>query len=277
MAKHAIFGIIKIIKTIAGVLALLFGVYLIIFTGFYMFQDSIIFQRKSLERSYQFKFSEPFEEQFITTSDGETINALLFRSPSPSKGLILYFHGNADNIQRWGKYAIDFTSKGYDILMADYRGYGKSSGQPDEKNLYDDAQLILDWSQKNIPHSRLILYGRSLGTAVASHLAMSSPPDLLILETPFDELKGAIYSPLKPMLHLFPLHHEFPNKTFLPNIHCKIVVIHGTDDWVVPLASALALKPLLKKGDQFVIIEKGGHKNLREFDEYHKTLTENLN
>ena len=241
-----------------------------------MFQDSIIFQRKGLAAEYTFAFDQPFEEYTINADDGEKLNAILFKSSTPSKGLILYFHGNADNLQRWGTYAVDFTSIGYDILMTDYRGYGKSTGIPNEHDLYKDALSIKKWSDTNIPHSKLVIYGRSLGSAVASQLAMTVQPDLLILETPFDEIKGAIYSPLKPMLQFFPLHYEFPNKTFLPKVTCKKVIIHGTNDWVVPLSSALELKPLLGSEDLFVVIQDGGHKNLRDFAKYHETLSDVL-
>lgn len=247
----------------------------------FFFQDSIIFQRKALPREYVFKFkfdpkqSEP-EEHFIKTDDGETLHALLFKTKLKSKGLILYFHGNADNLQRWGKYAIDFTSLSYDILMMDYRGYGKSTGKPSERDLYKDALTVLSWSQVNTKHDRLIIYGRSLGSAVASNLATAVTPDLLILETPFDELKGAVYEPVKPLLYFFPLHSTFSNKAFLPKVKCRKIIIHGTKDQVIPIESALRLKPLLEEGDQFVIIEGGSHRNLRDFDDFHKVLAEVL-
>jgi pimeloyl-ACP methyl ester carboxylesterase len=256
---------IKIIGKIFGILLLAYG---IVATGFYFFQDSFIFQSKSLPKDYVFTFDQKFEEHFIPTEDGEKLNALLFRSQQPAKGLILYFHGNADNLQRWGQYAVDFTNLGYDILMIDYRGYGKSTGTPTEENLYKDAQTILNWSHTNIKYERLIIYGRSLGSAVASSLASTATPDILILETPFDELSGALY--------LFPARYNFSNKEFLPLIKCKKVVFHGTDDWVVPLSSALKLKPLLNENDRFVIIEGASHNNLRAFEKYHKTLNEVL-
>ncbi len=241
-----------------------------------MFQDSLIFQRKGLSGEYTFKFSESFEEYFIKTSDGEALNALLFKASGPSKGFILYFHGNADNLQRWGNYAVDFTSLDYDILMFDYRGYGKSTGTPNENVLYDDAQTVLDWAKEHSNFSRLIIYGRSLGAAVASHLATTAKPDLLFLETPFSELKGAVSFPLKPVLQFFPLHYQFSNKSYLSSVVCKKIIIHGTNDWVVPLSCALELKPLLGVDDEFVIIEGGGHRNLRDFAEFHKVLAENL-
>jgi uncharacterized protein len=243
---------------------------------FYQFQDWVIFQGTKLDKDYTFKFDQPFEEYFIPTEDGTVLNALMFRAPQPSKGLILYFHGNKDNLQRWGQYAVDFTRLGYDIVMADYRGYGKSTGTPTEEHLYADANEVLRWANRNFQHSKLIFYGRSLGSSVASHLAVENEPDLLVLETPFDEISGAIYIPIKFIVKIFPLRYTFPNKEFLSKVKCRKVLIHGTDDWVVPLSSALNLKPLLSKDDQFVIIEGGGHRNLRDFEKFHEALSKAL-
>jgi uncharacterized protein len=192
---------------------------------------------------------------------------LLFKADS-AKGFILYFHGNAGNLQRWGNYAPDFTSLGYDILMIDYRGYGKSTGTPTEENLYNDAQAVLAWVKSNVHYSRFIIYGRSLGSAVASQLSTQAQPDLLILETPFEELADVLY--------FFKSHYQFPNKSFLPEVKCRKVIIQGTDDGIVPLSSALKLKPLMDEQDLFVIIEGGSHNNLREFKKYHETLRDIL-
>lgn len=274
-----ILGIKKInsIRRLFWIVGILLVVYLVISVVFYFFQDKFIFQPKKLAKEYVFQFNQPFEEHFIKTEDDETLNALLFRSSTPSKGLVLYFHGNAGNLQRWGQYAIDFTKLGYDILMIDYRSYGKSSDKPSETNLYTDAQVVLDWSRKNITFTRLIIYGRSLGSAVASHLASENNPDLLILETPFDEIKSVVYPPIRSILSLLPTRNYFPNNLHIQKVKCQKIIFHGTKDWVVPFSSALKLKPLLSGEDKFFIIEGGGHKNLRDFPEYHKAFAEILN
>jgi uncharacterized protein len=249
-------------------------VYLLLCVGFYLWQDKILFQPQSLTPDYSFSFAQPVKEYFIPTEDGNRLHALFFHSSQPSRGLVLYFHGNADNLQRWGEYAIDFTNIGYDVLMLEYRGYGKSSGIPGKENFYSDAEWVQAWAQKNIPYSRLIIYGRSMGSAVASHLASVVTPDLLILETPFDEIKTV--HPLIRIFSLFPPRNNFSNKENISKVTCRKVLIHGTSDWIVPLSSALRLKPLLTETDLFVVIEGGGHKNLRDFDLYHQTLIQAL-
>lgn len=263
----------KRIILIIGIAALL---YVTVSVGFYIFQEKFIFQPKRLSPDYSFQFSQPFKEFFIETQDGVKLNAILFTPPSKSNGLILYFHGNAGNLQRWGNYAIDFTQLGYEVLMIDYRGYGKSNGMPNEAAFYIDSKIVLQWCGQNIKFNRLIIYGRSLGSAVATELATTNTPDMLILETPFDEIKGVIYPPIRPMLGLFTQRNFFSNKNNIPKIHCRKIIFHGTSDWIVPLSSALKLKPLLSEGDKFYVIKDAGHKNLRDFRDYHTALAEVL-
>ena len=96
-------------------------------TSFYFFQDLLVFQTVSLDPKYAYKFDQPFEEYSIPVPESiagpaEILNALWFKPSGTSKGLILYFHGNRGNLQRWGSYAVDLTVHGYDVLMIDYRG-----------------------------------------------------------------------------------------------------------------------------------------------------------
>ncbi len=241
-----------------------------------MLLDYFIFQRAGLDKHHVFKFDFPHEEVFIKTEDNEVINALLFRPQKPSKGLVIYFHGNAGNLQRWGKYAGDLTQLGYDVIKMDYRGYGKSTGKPNESLLYHDARAVWLWSLENLEIRRLVLYGRSLGSAVAAQLAQEVNPSRLILETPFDEIKGAIHPIVRRLLPIFNFRYVFPTKTYLEKVKCPKIIFHGTKDEIVPLKSALKLKPLLDEKDQFILIENGKHGDLRNFDLYHQKLGEAL-
>jgi len=240
----------------------------------YVFQDKLIFQADALDQEYHFSFDQSYEEYFISTPDNQELNAVWFKPSQQAKGLVIYFHGNAGNLQRWGRYAVDITQLGYEVLMIDYRGYGKSSGKPNEQALYDDATLVWNWAKEKTEHENIIIYGRSLGSAIATHLAGEVQPDLLILETPFDELKNA--SMLRYLFYLTPLKTKFATKEYLGKVKGKIVIFQGTDDWVVSLASAERLKPLLKETDEFIVITEGGHRNLRNFILYHTKLAEVL-
>ncbi len=260
-------------KILAKMAIAIFSFYVMIITVVYVFQEKFIFQAVKLSENHQFEFSFPFDEYLVKMQDNERVNVLHFKTEcNTSLGLIIYFHGNAGNLQRWGNYSVDFTKLGYDVLMIDYRGYGKSSGTPNEKTLYNDAELVWAWAKEKFDYPKWIIYGRSLGAAVATHLATKTNPDLLGLETPFDDLNGALGASFIP----YKLKYKFANNENLAKVDCKKVIFHGTQDWVVPLSSALRLKPLLNGEDEIIIIPKGGHKNLRKFEIYHKKLEEIL-
>lgn len=247
--------------------------YLLLAGGLYLFQDKIIFHPVELSADYQFKFDQPFLEITITSKLGNRLNGLVFSANIPKpKGTILYFHGNADNIQRWGEYVIDLTSLGYTVIMFDYAGFGKSTGKISEEVLYRDSEDIWEWSKLNLPSANFIIYGRSLGTAMALQLASIHSPTQLILETPFYQLVQNRFEFFTP----FGLKYCFPNYEYIQKIDCPITIFHGTNDPIIPFEEAIKLKPLLKPGDKFIIIDKGGHKNLRDYQLYHKELARTL-
>lgn len=254
------------------------GLVLTVLSGLmiYFFQDSIIFQTEKLEPALSYSFGVPHQEISITTPDGETLNALLFSPVDSSKGLILYFHGNSGSLKRWGGIAAPLTAYNFHVLVVDYRGYGKSTGKPDEQGLYADAQAVWQWAQSALAPPRLVIYGRSLGSAVASYLASKTNPDLLILETPFHNLQGAVNPVFRPLVKIFPLRYSFPTIDWVAEASCKKLLFHGTADPVVALQSALKLKAVLRPSDEFVILEGGTHDNLSEFEQYHSKLAEAL-
>ena len=105
------------------------------------FQEKVVFLPVILPHDHTYDFENDFEEYLWDTPFDGKINVLHFRIKNP-KGVIAYFHGNADNLHRWGKIAVEFTKFGYDVLVMDYRGYGKSSGPRNEEYLYSDAQFL---------------------------------------------------------------------------------------------------------------------------------------
>lgn len=256
-------------KITAGILILV----VTLTTAIYFFQDKLIFRPIALERTHTFHFTQKFEEHFVPTPDGEELNVIWFKPGTPSKGLVLYFHGNAGNLDRWGTYADDLVKLGYEVVMMDYRSYGKSTGKPSEQKFYEDSETICHWALKRSQPEKLIIFGRSLGTPVATRLASIVQPPLLILETPFDELEGAIPVLLKPVYTLYPAKNIFPTKEFIKSVKGKIIIFHGTNDKIVPIESAKGLIPFLKPGDEFIILQDGNHRNLSTYTEYQKKLT----
>lgn len=258
----------KILKLILSLLAFCLGIHLLV----YALQEKFIFLEKKLHADHKFYFDQVFEEHFFQLENGEKINALFFRTQDSLKGTILYFHGNAGNLDRWGQQAVAFTKRGYDVLMIDYRGYGKSDGVPSEINFYEDGQKAYDWLIPKSPPQSLIIYGRSIGSGVACHIAANNPARMLILETPFNNIKNVVEVRF-PFLYLpRPFRHQFPNDKNIQQVNYPIHIFHGTKDKVVPYKNALQLKPHLKDDDYFYTIEDGRHSNLSQFDRFNQTL-----
>lgn len=249
----------------------LLALYLMIGTALYFFQEKLIFLPTTLEQDYEFKFNYPFEELFFKTEENTSINALHFKAEHP-KGVILYFHGNAGDLSRWGKVTEYFVEKSYDVLVMDYRTYGKSTGKLSEAAFYKDAQFCYDYLLKHYNEPQITLYGRSLGTGIASYLASKNNPKQLILETPYYSIADVAISrfPIFPVKRL--LKYKFPSFQYLLKTNCSIAILHGTEDNVVPYSSGKKLDELGLKNINFITVEGGSHNNLIDFDAYHKTI-----
>ncbi|SDR65759.1 hypothetical protein SAMN04515667_0048 [Formosa sp. Hel1_31_208] len=246
--------------------------YIMIGASLYFLQEKLMFFPTTLPQDYEYEFAYPFQELFLQPEENVRINAIHFKAESP-KGVILYFHGNAGDLSRWGKITEYFVAKNYDVLVMDYRTYGKSEGKLSEQALYNDAQYCYDYLLNQYAETDITLYGRSLGTGIANYLAAKNDPKQLILETPY-------YSILDVAQHrfsIFPikslLKYEFPSHDYIKKVTCPIVMFHGTDDQVVPFSSGEKLKNVAPiQSTILVTVEGGGHNNLIEFKAYTKFI-----
>ncbi|GGI55710.1 alpha/beta hydrolase [Winogradskyella haliclonae] len=238
----------------------------------YFFQEKLLFLPTKLSQDYQYQFNYPFEELFFKINNDAVINALHFKAKN-SKGVILYFHGNAGDLSRWGRITEYFTAMDYDVLVMDYRTYGKSVGPLSEAAFYKDAQYCYEYLLKQYPEKDITLYGRSLGTGIASYLATKNNPKQLILETPYYSIENVARSrfPIFPVRHL--LKYKFPTFQYLPKVKCPITIIHGTEDTIVPYHSGNKLTELDIENLNFITVLGGSHNNLVEFDKYHDAMT----
>ncbi len=251
------------------------AIILIVFGLSYM-QKKLIFLPTKLNSDYKFEFVQSFDELFLETDDGARLNALHFLVDNP-KGVILYFHGNAGDLSRWGNVATYFTNFQYDVLIMDYRTYGKSSGRISEKKLLEDAQLFYDHLLKSYNENRIIIYGRSLGTTFATYIASNNNPKKLILETPFFNLTEVAQDriPFIPVKYF--LRYQFPTNEFIIDVDCPVYIFHGTNDKVVPFQSGKRLSELVDHGSlNFIPIEGGEHNNLVQFEDYKLGIQEAL-
>lgn len=236
------------------------------------FQEKLIFRPTFLPQNHVFEFKYPFEELFLKPEKDAIINAIHFKVEN-AKGLILYFHGNAGDLQRWGNITEHLVAKNYDVFVIDYRTYGKSTGTLSEQALYNDAQFCYDYLKKTYNEKDIIIYGRSLGTGLSTYVASKNNPKQLILEAPYYSIADvAQYRfPVFPVKRI--LKYQLLSYQYIPKVDCPITIFHGTDDYIVPYKSGQKLFEVAPQSlSTFITIDNGGHNNLEGFETYHKGI-----
>jgi alpha-beta hydrolase superfamily lysophospholipase len=240
----------------------------------YFLQEKIIFKPTVLAQDYIFEFKTPFEEIFLETPKNGRIHSVWFKNKAP-KGVIVYYHGNRAGLERWGKITEYFAKKNYDVFVMDYRGYGKSTGELTESLLYKDAQIVYDFVKKTYCEQDIIIYGRSLGSGIATNIASKNHPRKLILETPYYSIKDVVDSWL-PILPEFIYEYKMKSGEYIKKVNCPMTIFHGTQDRVIPLSSAKKLYEAANFPKELVIIETANHTNINSFDTYHKKIDDLL-
>lgn len=207
--------------------------------------------------------------------EGVRINGLHFYRKQP-KGLILYFHGNSRSIKGWARYARDFYRYDYDVVLVDYRGFGKSTGKRGEKEMLNDMQFVYSSLASQYPENHLIVYGRSLGSGFAAKLACDNHPRYLILDAPYYNFRQVIERFL-PMLPIrFVLRYHLRTDRWLRQVNCPVYILHGTKDRLIPIRHSEALQQLNPRKITLIRIHGGRHNNLPEFEEYHNFIRDIL-
>lgn len=251
--------------------------YLVLCVIVYFIQEKFIFKPEKLPEDFQYQYDAPFEELFFEPEEGVKINGLRFFHEKP-EGLVIYFHGNSRSIKGWSKYASDFTRYNFDVLMIDYRGFGKSTGKRTEVNLYNDAQYVYNRMRAKFDYQedRIIIYGRSLGSGFACKLASQNKPKMLILDAPYYSFSHLTsrFLPFLPISIL--LRFSIRTDIWIRYVRCPIYIIHGTKDWLIPFSSSVRLQGLVPLAARLVPIYGGGHNNMPSFQEYHQKLEEIL-
>jgi pimeloyl-ACP methyl ester carboxylesterase len=238
--------------------------------GLYFLQEKFLFHPETVPHTQPYQFDLPFREINLTINAEKNISIVQFSvADSVCRGVVLYFHGNMDNISRYAGYAGHFTRNNYEVWMIDYPGFGKSTGDRSEQILYADAMEMYKMARARFGPDSIILYGRSIGTGIASQLATKRSCKRLILETPYYSMDALMrhYAFIYPVSSMTKYH--FPNHEYLEKVIAPVTMFHGTNDEVIPYKNS---KRLLKLRDQthpgtseLVTIEKGKHNDLDEY------------
>lgn len=255
----------------------IFSIYFISIALISVAQTKFIFFPEKLTSNFQFENQDDITDEFsIKTLDNETINGLFFNSNSNK--VILYFHGNAGSLSSWQYIYPELKPLGYNILIIDYRAYGKSTGKISEKGLYTDAQSAYNYLiSKGFESKNIIIYGRSIGTGIAVELAKNNPNiHSLILETPYLSLKSLANEYVPFLLPSLWLNYKFDNKKKINDINVPILILHGTADEVIPFTQGESLFNISKGNKKLVPFPNGKHNNLSTFPNFITSLKEFL-
>ncbi|MCZ6879961.1 MAG: alpha/beta hydrolase [Gammaproteobacteria bacterium] len=216
--------------------------YVLLALMLFLFQDKMVFLPNMPGRTLTATPKDAgfdFEDVTLETSDGLKLHGW-YVPAAQARGVVLFLHGNAGNIShRLDSIAI-FHELGLDTLIIDYRGYGRSQGKPSERGIYLDAEAAWHYlvSSRGVAADRVIVFGRSLGGAVAAWLANQYTPAALIIESSFSsalDIARKLY-PFMPVRLITRL--EFPVSLHVSRLQCPLLVVHSRDDEIIPFTMA---------------------------------------
>lgn len=237
---------------IIGVGAIYLGIMLLMF----LFQKHLVFHPSKNIHSTPGEFGQQYEDIIIETEDGIQLHGWFLPAENDDRTIIL-FHGNAGNIADRVYLLNSLNELGLNILIFDYRGYGQSDGSPDEDGLYADGRAVWNYltEKKDIDPTKIILFGRSLGSAVAIKLATERSAGALLLDAPFTSGAdvGADVYPWLPV-HLL-MKYEFANAERIRSISIPVLIAHSRTDRVIPYHHGEKLFELANEPKQFVELE----------------------
>lgn len=268
-----------------GLLALLLYALVLFVIGWK--QEKLLFAPTVLAQNHSFKVSSDVQEKYIEVQ-GARLNALHLRLPKP-KAVVLFLHGNGGSLENWFVNTDFYRSMNVDLMMIDYRGYGKSSGAiTSEQQLNDDVTKVFEWLKLEYPDLPVVLLGRSLGAGLATQLfaslALPSRPRLMILVSPFSSLKelaamhfafvpsALLRYPMRSDLALAGLeqNHSEPGKP-----QANVLLLHGDQDQLIPISHSQRLAAL-QAHFKLKVIPGGAHNDLQDFPSYLEAIRQGI-
>jgi len=246
--------------------------YAIIAALVYFKQETLIFRPSPLPASHQFAI--PGVEEITIPVDGARLSALHLKLPNP-RGVVFFLHGNAGNLQTWMTNVDFYRRVNYDLFMLDYRGFGKSTGTIEsEQQLHEDVKTAWNGIAQHYAGKKIVVYGRSLGTGLATRLASEIQPDLTVLVSPYFSLK-AMADEIYPWLPGFINRYPMTSDQWLSAVKRRVVIAHGDRDTLIPISHGERLKKL-RQATELMVITGAGHNDIHKFPSYLDGLAEQL-
>ena len=201
------------------------------------------------------------ERVTFSTADGLTLHGWFVPARTPRAATVIVFNGNAGHRGLRAPLATALNAQGIAVLLFDYRGYGGNPGTPTEAGLFQDARAAQAYvaSRPDVDATRVVYFGESLGSGVATALAAEKPPAALILRSPFASMAevGQFHYPLLPVRWL--LRDRFASIEHISRIGCPLLVIAGDRDRVVPFDHSRRLFDAASEPKTFVTVPGADH------------------
>lgn len=267
--KSTIMTITTII--IAGILFL----YVLLNGYLYFFQRDLLYNpSKTMEEPHHYGLHNA---EIVTLNTADNVKIQSWHIPAKEGyPTIIYFHGNTGNLGDRSERFLVFEKTGMGLMMLSYRGFGNSEGSPSEEGLYSDARAIINYvlKEQKIPIKNIVLYGESLGTGVASKMAIEFPNiRSLVLEAPYTSIasRAADLYPYAPVRMI--LKDDFSNIDKLPNINVPVLIFHGYLDETMPIEHSRKLLRIANEPKEARFFEQVGHTNF-DFKEVSRVTKE---
>lgn len=233
--------------------------YLLICSGMFLLQRQLQYRPDTTPLDPARAARHGFAQQTLTTPDGQTLVIWWAPPQDASVPVILYLHGNGASLEARAERLAALHADGAGVLGLSWRGYGGSSGSPDEAGLRIDAHAAWQALKQRAPRHPTLIYGESLGTTVAVLLAAEVQPDALILDSSFDSALAVAQGayPWLPVRWL--LKDRYRADLAAPRVQAPVLQIHCRDDPVTPLPHAQALARLFPAAQPLVLVEDRCH------------------
>ncbi len=241
--------------------------YLLVLAFVLWGQERLLFMPAKLAPEHRFELGADVFEAWVPVADAR-LHALHLRLPAP-RGVVFYLHGNAGNLQGWFTNADFYRQANFDLFMLDYRGYGKSSGRiTSQAQLEADVRAAWDLLAAHYegrPMSRVV-FGRSLGTGLATGLAAQVQPELTVLVSPYESM-AALAAHHYPWVPAALLRYPLRSDLALPRIKTPVWMAHGELDTLIPVQHAQRLAQLAPAAT-LVRVPGAGHNDVHLFQPY---------
>lgn len=249
-------------RTLVSILTIAASIYVVLALLLYLFQGKMVFLSNLPGRALVASPADvglDYEDVALTSSDNERLHGW-YVPAADSRGVLLFFHGNAGNISHRLDSIEIFHQLGMDTLIIDYRGYGQSSGKPTEQGTYLDAEAAWNYlvDERGVATNRIVVFGRSLGGAIGAWLGTQHTPAAMIIESSFTsgiDMARRLY-PFLPARLITRL--RYPVAEYASRLECPVLVVHSRDDEIIPFAMGQSIYAAVPQRKSFLEL-RGDH------------------